>query len=112
MASILQNISHQPSQKSRTQDLPPSQSSWIQDFKYDAQTLQLTVTLKGGSEYVYWNLPPQIYEELVKAPSKGSFFAKNIKGRFSSHATIKKPVGRLPNGTEGTGKHQGVSSRH
>jgi hypothetical protein len=41
----------------------------------------LEVVFKNGM-YVYRGVPEQLWEDLVKASSKGAFLAKWIKGKF------------------------------
>lgn len=36
-----------------------------------------------GSRYSFYGVPSDIYLGLLNAPSKGKYFAKNVKGRFS-----------------------------
>ena len=32
--------------------------------------------------YQYWEVPATVYEELMKAPSKGAYFNSSIRPRF------------------------------
>ena len=48
-------------------------SSNIEQIGYDSDKTELHVIFKDGSLYVYNNVPLQIYEELLGAPSKGSY---------------------------------------
>jgi predicted secreted protein len=59
------------------------ESSLIKEVGYDAATQVLTVTfVDQEGAYEYQKIPESVYKELMAAESKGSFFAKNIKGKF------------------------------
>ena len=42
----------------------------------------LYVEYKTGNTYKYKNVPHKLFEEFVKAESKGRFMNENIKGKF------------------------------
>ena len=42
----------------------------------------LLVKFKNGTMYQYSNVPQDLYESLLKAPSVGSFMNEKIKGWF------------------------------
>jgi hypothetical protein len=59
------------------------ESSLLKEIGYDAATQVLTVTFVDQEGiYEYQKVPEGVYKELMAAESKGSFFAKNIKGKF------------------------------
>ena len=58
------------------------ESSLIKSVSYDAATSLLTVVLEDNSTYEYKAVPETVYQELMAAESKGSYFVKNIKGKF------------------------------
>lgn len=43
----------------------------------------LKVVFVNGREYLYEGVTPQIYENFLKAESKGKFFHENINGRYN-----------------------------
>lgn len=49
-------------------------------FDEDSGTLHLTFS--GAGKYLYYQVPPEIFDNLCAAPSAGSFFNEHIKGRF------------------------------
>lgn len=55
-------------------------SSNIKSIGYDGTTLE--VEFKNGAIWQYKDVPREKYDELMSAPSIGSYFAKNIKGKF------------------------------
>lgn len=67
-------------------------SSQIVSVGYDPSILTLEVEFRpfradttATTVWQYTNVPPKLYEEMMRAPSTGSFFHKNIKGQFSAN---------------------------
>ena len=58
------------------------ESSNIARIGYDNDNKELRVDFKAGGSYLYSNVPSQLYENMVKAPSKGKFFHSSIKNVF------------------------------
>ena len=46
---------------------------------YDPNSGELQVQFHNGRTYSYTGVPPEIYDGLLNAPSKGNFFAYNIR---------------------------------
>lgn len=69
--------------------MQPVESSNIQAIGYtpgpDGKPGILKVEFKGGTVYVYGDVPADVWEALLDAPSKGSYLAKNIRGVFAYH---------------------------
>lgn len=59
-------------------------SSNIEEVEYDEQSQTMSVTFNNGSTYALFNVPKGVYERLIKAGSIGSYYASNIKGRYST----------------------------
>lgn len=57
----------------------PVQSSNLSSVGYDAETLTLEIEFHHGTVYQYFGVPPEIYEGLINAGSKGTFFNQTIK---------------------------------
>ncbi|HNR93588.1 MAG TPA: KTSC domain-containing protein [Kiritimatiellia bacterium] len=57
-------------------------SSLLEKVKYDGAAQTLTVVFDSGETYVYAGVPQAIYDGLMAAPSKGSFFEASIKDAF------------------------------
>lgn len=57
-------------------------SSSIKSYEFDNEARTLTVEFKAGSIYTYWNISDDIARDFHAAESKGSYLAKNIKGKF------------------------------
>ncbi len=58
------------------------ESSNIEQVGYDADSMELHVQFKNSGLYVYFEVPRAIYESLMSADSKGSFFNREIKKVF------------------------------
>ena len=57
-------------------------SSNIEAIGYDAATQDLYVQFLSGSTYIYHGVPQEIYENLMAAPSHGSYLNREIKNVF------------------------------
>lgn len=57
-------------------------SSNINGVAYDKEARQMYVEFSGGLKYKYSGMSPDTYEDFLDAPSKGEFFAQNIKGQY------------------------------
>jgi len=55
-------------------------SSNISKIGYENDTL--LVEYKSGTQYRYKNVPTTLYEEFLKAESKGRFMNSNVKGKY------------------------------
>jgi hypothetical protein len=58
------------------------ESSNIREIGYDTDTQTLEILFKSGGLYQYFNIPGGVYEQLMGASSKGSFFYHNIRGEY------------------------------
>jgi hypothetical protein len=58
-------------------------SSTITSVEYDDEARELDITFTSGKKHRYFNVPLEIYAELLDAGSKGKFFNDNIKGAFA-----------------------------
>lgn len=57
-------------------------SSMIDEIGYDQDTSSLHVNFGKGA-YVYENVPWEVYNDLVTAPSAGGYFISNIRGKYN-----------------------------
>ncbi len=60
----------------------PVESSNISQVGYDAGAQELRVRFNSGSEYVYSDVPGQVFTDFLAADSKGQFLNQNIKGQY------------------------------
>ncbi|HZZ35252.1 MAG TPA: KTSC domain-containing protein [Caulobacteraceae bacterium] len=57
-------------------------SSAIRRIRYDRERGKLFVRFAGGDEYLYVGVPEEVHRDFVEAPSKGGFFARQIRDRY------------------------------
>ena len=57
-------------------------SSALTDAQYNAQSRDLDVWFVSGRLYRYSNVPPEVYESLLGADSKGIFFNAHIRDKY------------------------------
>lgn len=57
-------------------------SSNIASIGYDEQSQTLEVEFLNGSIYQYYNVPKNIYDQLMNDPSKGRFLHTYIKNAY------------------------------
>lgn len=58
-------------------------SSHIESVSYDSETREMTITFADGGEYGYSNVPPETFAGFREAPSKGQFFHRAVKNKYS-----------------------------
>ena len=59
------------------------ESSSIETVSYDHETRRLYLRFTGsGKAYVYYDVPSSIFDELMRAESKGGFVNTMIKGSY------------------------------
>ena len=63
-------------------DRQPVSSSNIRSVGYEVETQKLELEFHGGGGYRYSGVPEAIYQGLMRAASKGSYFHQNIKDRY------------------------------
>lgn len=93
MALVVQHPKIAQQSQKNLIEMPIADSSYLQHVSYDPANLQMTVIMKSGGQYVYSQISPNIMEEMIKAPSKGKFYADQIRGLSEATRTIDKTVG-------------------
>lgn len=58
------------------------QSSNIASIGYDENSATLEIEFLNGGVYQYFDVPKNVYDEIMAASSHGQYLAQNIKGRF------------------------------
>ena len=58
------------------------QSTEIAIVGYDTKTQTLEIAFRNGGVYQYKNVPEEIHQNLMSAPSHGIYFNQNIKDRY------------------------------
>lgn len=57
-------------------------SSNIEAIGYDQAAQELHVRFLSGDTYVYHGVPQETYDELMAAPSKGSYLNRVVKANY------------------------------
>ena len=57
-------------------------SSNVEAIGYDEAAQELHVQFLSGGTYVYHGVPQDVYDDLMAAPSKGSYLNRMIKGNY------------------------------
>ncbi|MEO6632192.1 MAG: KTSC domain-containing protein [Mucilaginibacter sp.] len=57
-------------------------SSVVAAMKYNESEATLRITYTSGKVYDYKNVPPEVFEEMNEADSKGTFLNYQVKGRY------------------------------
>lgn len=78
----------------KKQKMPLAESSFLQEVEYDSNTMQATVTMKNGSQHIYFMVYPMEMEQWIQSRSKGEFYNQAIKGKKLGTPTVKKTVGK------------------
>lgn len=60
----------------------PVSSTDLQSVGYDLSTHTLEIEFRGGGVYRYAGVPEHIYQGLMAAGSKGTYFHSHIKERY------------------------------
>jgi hypothetical protein len=60
----------------------PVRSTNIAEVGYDPLENRLEIRFRGGRTYEYLNVPLHVFEGLLHASSKGSYFYRRIRGRY------------------------------
>ncbi len=64
-------------------DMQPVKSSLLNKVGYDPETKVLAVQMNYSSDvYLYQDVPQSVFDGLLAADSKGSYYVKNIKGKY------------------------------
>ncbi len=55
---------------------------------YDPTSRILEIEFATGAVYQYVDVPIDVYEEMLDAPSQGQFFHGRIRGTFACHRVV------------------------
>ncbi len=69
--------------ESRTIERLPIDSSNLKAVGYDEARRVLSVEFVSGSIFHYYDVPITVFEEMGSAESRGAFYAKQIRGKFT-----------------------------
>ncbi len=57
-------------------------SSNVEAIGYDDDTQELHIHFLSGASYIYHVVPRGVFDQLMYAPSKGSFLNREVKGVY------------------------------
>jgi len=57
-------------------------SSNVEAIGYDEAVQELHVQFLSGGRYIYHDVPREVFDDFVYAPSKGSFLNREVKGLY------------------------------
>ena len=63
-------------------DMTYVDSSNVEAIGYDDNSMELHVQFLSGSCYIYFDVPHDVFDAMLNAPSKGSFLNREIKGVY------------------------------
>ncbi|MEM4204933.1 MAG: KTSC domain-containing protein [Candidatus Methanomethylicaceae archaeon] len=58
------------------------ESSNLRSVGYDEATRTLEIEFHSGGIYQYYDVPPEVYQELLCAPSLGKYFHAHIRNIY------------------------------
>ncbi|HSM96840.1 MAG TPA: KTSC domain-containing protein [Rhizomicrobium sp.] len=60
-------------------------SAVIQSYSYNAETKELSILFRSDGLYVYEDVPPDTFDALNAAYSKGEYFQSRIRSKYDFH---------------------------
>jgi hypothetical protein len=57
-------------------------SSAMSAIGYDPRSRRMKITFTQGHTYDFCGVPQQVFDELLEAPSKGTYYNDHIKDRY------------------------------
>ena len=69
---------------------------------YDTLTGALEIEFRSGAAYRYAAVPPDVYDALLRAESKGRYYSEQIRGKYSSERLERKLLAPVPLGEQPT----------
>lgn len=67
----------------------PVESSMIYDIGYDPETETLEIGFNSGTVYQYYDVEQDVFDDFMKADSKGRYFLNNVEP-FYSYARVQR----------------------
>lgn len=63
--------------------MPTLQSTNLAATTYDEAMKTLTIDFQSGAQYLYYEVPDYIYDELTTTIDPGAYFKQAIEGKFA-----------------------------
>jgi hypothetical protein len=77
-------------------NVTPVESTTLATVAYDDAQALLQLEFRSLAIYQYFGVPPAVHAALLRAPSKGSYFNRVIRGRLPYSLAVKAQAGRGP----------------
>jgi hypothetical protein len=58
------------------------ESTTLASVVYQAALRRLEIEFRTGTRYLYFQVPPECYQQLLSAESKGAYFNRHIRNCF------------------------------
>lgn len=59
-----------------------ARTTWVPEPNPEADGGNMYVVFQSGWMYVYFEVPPELYDDFMDAPSKGKFHHQHIKWKY------------------------------
>jgi hypothetical protein len=89
-------------------DRKPVVSSVIEEVGYSPACRTLEILFKSGAIYLYYFVPQDVYDALMAAESKATYFERQIKGLFEHHQIAEPAPVQRPRGGRRPGRRRPV----
>lgn len=70
-------------------------STVIRSYRYDRRRRALDIVFQSRRRYTYLGVPEETYDAMKAAFSKGEFFNRHIRARFSFERNGEEPAAGL-----------------
>jgi len=70
-------------------------STVIRCYRYDRRRQELDIVFQSGRRYTYRGVPEETYDAMKAAASKGEFFNRHIRDRFTFERSGEAPPSGL-----------------
>lgn len=80
--------------KKPKEDIGIEDSGFLMAISYDPDVAQMTVTMKGGSQYTYSSIDPVTFERFKQSRNKGKFYSDEIRGKEKASRVVNKTIGK------------------
>jgi hypothetical protein len=81
----------EPSTPAKPETFALPHSSFLQAATYDAANYTMTLDFKSGHQIIHRFVFPMVWQQFKESPSHGSFYGKNIKGKYPA-VTFHQPL--------------------
>ncbi len=58
------------------------ESGMLREVGYDPEKRVLVVEFTSGQVYEYYDVPPEVYDGLIRAESHGEYFRAHVRGAY------------------------------